>query len=428
LLNTEISLIFAANSEIVRRFFTLFLFIIYCGIATGQSKFSMGPMAGFNVAKFSSTSEASATARPFLGIYSQYRPIDLFSAEVNAAYSMRGERLDQKTLRFESSFIDAHLLVKIHFLEAFSFGAGIGYYHALNAKAVNRITTDNLFERQLEDVNDLSQAVVPLELGFQFQNEATLHFSYGLGMNGGFNNPALTFRFPIRIGSKENKPPGRRAVAKNQVRQLHEGALLVRLPTAQPLIDALAQQGREDQADDILKGVEQSNREIVSAFKSNYFFSEVYFFYSNNSKEIRNGNLSSLMSADLEAVSFPKGETLPDYFIAEFDNLQPDTGRYYIGSAIVPDPDGGLRRVKRYGDSDIGANFRALVIKDQNFVQLRDPFPYYVRSFKKSWDEVPEELIFLFPLTPSLNIDHGEAVRKLDKKLRRFGNVEKEKG
>ncbi|MGB6035701.1 MAG: hypothetical protein WBG42_05505 [Cryomorphaceae bacterium] len=133
------------------------------------------------------------------------------------------------------------------------------------------------------------------------------------------------------------------------------------------------------------------------------------------------------MNADFEDVSFPKGEVLPDYLIAEFANLKPDTARYYIGDRIEPDPNGGLRRVKRYGDSDIGADFRALVIKDRNFVQLRDPFPYYVRSFKKSWKEAPEQLIFIFPLISSLNIDHAVTVRKLDSKLRRFGKAEKKK-
>lgn len=404
-------------------------------VALGQKKFSFGPMAGFNIAKLSAgVDSVSGTARPFLGLFGQYRPIKLLSAEMNVAYSMRGERFDKRTLRFEANFIDAQFLLRIHFLKDFSFGTGIGYYHALNARTVNRLTTDNLFRQDLEDVEQLSQMVVPLELGFQFHNEATLHFTYGYAFNGGFNNPAITFRFPIGFTPKEQRQPSRRIVAKDQIRNLHKGALLVRLPTSQPLIDALWQRGDTAKAEKIIDAVESNNREIVSAFNSQYSFSDVYFFYSDYSKEISNGNFSSLMNGNFEDVSFPKGEVFSDYFIAEFANLKPDTTRYYIGDQIEPDPNGGLRRVKRYGDSDIGADFRALVIKDRNFVQLRDPFPYYVRSFKKSLKEAPEELIFLFPhapflslVAPFLSLDHDNALRKLNNKLSRFGNVEKKK-
>jgi hypothetical protein len=419
---------FAEDFHFVRR--TLILFILLCtaNVAVGQESFSYGLLGGFNVGKLSSqTDTISGTARPFLGLFGQYRPINLLSVEMNAAYSMRGERIDQTTLRGEANFIDAHFLMKIHFLEVFSLGGGIGYYHALNAKAINRASSVIVLRQDGIDESLLSQVIVPLEFGFQFQNRATIHFNYSLALDDGFNNPAVTFRFPIRVTPKEQRRPSKRMVAKDQIRNLHKGALLVRLPTSQPLIDALWQRGDTAKAEKIIDAVESNNREIVSAFNSQYSFSDVYFFYSDYSKEISNGNFSSLMNANFEDVSFPKGEVFSDYFIAEFANLKPDTTRYYIGDQIEPDPNGGLRRVKRYGDSDIGADFRALVIKDRNFVQLRDPFPYYVRSFKKSLKEAPEELIFLFPLAPFLSFDHDNALRKLNNKLSRFGNVEKKK-
>ncbi|MCZ4407641.1 hypothetical protein O3Q51_02390 [Cryomorphaceae bacterium 1068] len=409
----------------MRRLLILILLLGFAKMTVGQRGYSFGPMAGLNFSKVSKgVEDVSGTARPFIGFYGQYHSTKFLSAELNAAYSMRGERFDQTTLRFESNFIDAHALLRIHFLNAFSFSSGIGYYYALSARAINRESTQSVFERDFEDVSSLTQMVVPLELGFQFHNEATLHFTYGIGLNGGFNNAAVTFRFPIRVTPTEQRPPSRRMVAMNQIRDLRRGALLVRLPTSQPLITALNERGATDKTQEVIRAVETENRAIVSAFKANYSFSEVYFFYSNYSEDIRNGNFSSLMNADFDNVSFVRGDSLPDFFIAEFANLKPDTARYYIDTRIEPDPNGGLRRVKRYGDSDIGADFRALVIKDHNFVQLCDPFPYYVRSFKKSYRETPEELIFLFPLLPFLNIDHAITVSKLNNKLRRFGNVE----
>lgn len=386
-------------------------------MANSQSKFSIGPLAGFNFAKLSTESEnISGTARPFLGLFGQYRPINLLSVEMNAAYSMRGERIDQTTVRGEVNFVDAHLLLKVHFLQAFSFGTGIGYYQALNGRVVNRITTDILLQ---DDVGPFSQTVVPLELGFQFQNEATLHFTYGYALNNGFNNPAVTFRFPIRVTPKEQRQPSRGGVAKQQIRALDDGMLLVRLRTAQPLIDRLNNYGAPDKTEEVIKKVDEENRDIAEAFELNYDFSEVYFFYSTFSTEIKNGDLSSVMNADLETVSLSQSDTA-EYFIAEFANLKPDTGRYYIDSSIEPDPNGGLRRVKRYGDYDIGADFQALVIKDKNYIQLRDPFPYYERSILNSLSPTPEALQRPIPITAKHKYKYRYAAQSINSRMEQF--------
>lgn len=391
-------------------------------VALGQEKFSVGPITGFNIAKLSTESEnVSGTARPFLGLFGQYRPIKLLSAEMNAAYSMRGERFDKMTLRFEANFIDAHFLLRIHFLKDFSFGTGIGYYYALNARTVNRLTTDNLFRQDLEDIEQLSQMVVPLELGFQFHNEATLHFAYGYAFNGGFNNPAVTFRFPIGVTPKENRSISRRVAAKQQIRALDDGMLLVRLRTAQPLIDRLKNYGAPDKTEEVIKKVDEENLDIVDAFESHYVFSKVYYFYSTFSTEVKNGDLSSVMNADLEIVSFSQSDTA-DYYIAEFANLKPDTGRYYIDSSIEPDPNGGLRRVKRYGDYDIGANIQALVIKDKNYIQLRDPFPYYKRSILNSLSPTREALQRPIPIIAKDKHKqrYRHAVQRMNNTMERF--------
>ncbi|MGB6035700.1 MAG: hypothetical protein WBG42_05500, partial [Cryomorphaceae bacterium] len=161
-----------------------------------------------------------------------------------------------------------------------------GYYSALSARVVNRINSDRLLKSDIEEVTSFSQTVIPLQLGFQFQNEATLHFTYGYALNDGFNNSAVTFRFPIRVTPKEQRPPSRRMVANDQIRNLHKGALLVRLPTAQPLIGALNERGETERTREVTRALEINHREIVSAFKTYYSFSEVYFFYSDHSEEV----------------------------------------------------------------------------------------------------------------------------------------------
>lgn len=404
------------------RHFIIFIILLGSfGIASAQSKFAGGPVAGLNFSKFVSEADnVSATARPFFGLYGQYRAADYFSVDLSGAYSMRGERYDKKVTRREGNFIDTRLLLRVHFLKSFSFGAGIGYYHFLNARYASGLGGNSSNKLDIKNPEDLSRRVVPLELGFQFQNEATLHFAYDIGLSDGFNNTAVTFRFPIRFGSKSNKPLRRRAVAENHIKRLEKGALLVRLPSARPLINALNERGYTEKMEEVVDEVESENRKIVEAFGKEYDFSEVYFFYSHKSREIREGNFSPLMNADFETVSAIMSDSIPDYYIAEFTTLRPDTGHYYIGTSVEPNPNGGQHLVKKYGGYSIGADFQVLVIKDKNFIQLRDPFPYYKRGYEKKLNPAPESLIRPFPFPSDSSSKYAYSVKKMNSELKWF--------
>ena len=95
---------------------------------------------------------------------------------------------------------------------------------------------------------------------------------------------------------------------------LRNGALLVRLRTSQNLIDAYRKSGDAARADEVFNKQEKENREIAEAFKKNYRFGKVYFFYSNYSEEIKSGNFIHLMNADLQPDSSFSGTFLTGEF------------------------------------------------------------------------------------------------------------------
>ena len=84
-----------------------------------------------------------------------------------------------------------------------------------------------------------------------------------------------------------------------------------------------------------------------------YDFSPVYFFYSTESKLVRAGQLDSVI-LDRELLPFPlDGLEKKPFLVAEFAEVQPPSS---------------------------GAGLPALIVMDNQLIQLTEPFPYYVRT------------------------------------------------
>ena len=68
------------------------------------------------------------------------------------------------------------------------------------------------------------------------------------------------------------------------------------------------------------------------------------------------------------------------FLTSEFGNLKQDTAKYYSHNSYEPDDDGNLKQVSHYyGGTHMG--FGALIMMSDQFIQLRKPFPHYVRTF-----------------------------------------------
>lgn len=173
---------------------------------------------------------------------------------------------------------------------------------------------------------------------------------------------------------------------EEKIRELKNGALLVRLQTKENSISALRRAGNEEQANQVEAKQAAYNKEIIAAFKSDFNFCPVYFFQSHYTEYILAGNLDEVVFVNDSLVPDPDIRcTQTVYLTAEFGPLDPDTAAYYEGRYYDYSKEGLSKQTSYYGGADMG--FDALKIMNNQFLQLKKPFPYYVRTF----DSLPVE-------------------------------------
>jgi len=180
----------------------------------------------------------------------------------------------------------------------------------------------------------------------------------------------------VRFGRKY-----RDSVARVNTQAVMEGCLLVRLRSNQRKIQALVRRGDTATANKEERKDELKHLEIVSAFKLNYTFSSVYYFYSHHSGRVRSGDLKGVLLDDL------------------LRPLEVDLNQF-----LIVDP---------YSIEFVHMNShqQGLAVLNKDLVQLERPFPYYVRK--------REALFFL-------RRDHHTMVKILQKNFefaaRKFGS------
>ncbi|MFL5762968.1 MAG: hypothetical protein ACJ77K_03435 [Bacteroidia bacterium] len=134
--------------------------------------------------------------------------------------------------------------------------------------------------------------------------------------------------------------------AEANIMMLKEGALFVRLRTSELQINALKSAGKKEEAEKLAASQDATNKMIMAAFKKNFTFCKVYFFYSNNSADITSGNCKGkIFDADMNLFM---NAPCDKFLVGEFDKSETN-------------------------------GIDAFVIKDKNYEQLHAPFPYLVR-------------------------------------------------
>ena len=135
--------------------------------------------------------------------------------------------------------------------------------------------------------------------------------------------------------------------ARTDIETLKNGALFVRLKTSELKITALKNRGMTKEAEEIRLAQETTNKQIIEAFKKEYKFSKVYFFYSNQSTSVKEGNYKGLI--------FDVNMHIDSSFSSD---------KYLIGEF----------------DESATTQIDAFFIKDKNYEQLKKPFPFYVKQ------------------------------------------------
>jgi len=167
----------------------------------------------------------------------------------------------------------------------------------------------------------------------------------------------------ISFAQKEKKQSQRKqgkAEAVKDIQQLKKTVLLVRLSARKNSINAMRKVGKEKMALKTERKQRERNLLIIEAFKKEFTFCEVYFFYSEDSDFIRKHQLDS--------VSFLSEKLLIDKAI-EFKNTSFYTAELGTVNSDAENSSGNL-------------SISALIIKDDQLVQLNQYFPYYIREFK----------------------------------------------
>jgi hypothetical protein len=207
----------------------------------------------------------------------------------------------------------------------------------------------------------------------------------------------------------QSSPQNIESLMAEKIRMLKNGALLVRLQTKENSINALRDAGNQETADKVEKQQQQFNKNLIAAFRNKYDFSPVYFFTSNYSEALLSGNLDKVVFVNDSVLPDPSIRiTQTGFLIAEAGALEPDTAAYFEDQYY--DYSSNLaKKESYYGSSNMGID--AIRIMNNKFVQLKGPFPYYVRLYSS----LPVER------------DLQKAVEKLNKKLSAYYEQKKEK-
>lgn len=181
-----------------------------------------------------------------------------------------------------------------------------------------------------------------------------------------------------------------------RIKKLRNGAMLVRLKTKRRSIEALESKQRHSQADQVRQKVRMDNLELTRAFDSSFDFCPVYFFYSDDSEHVLNGQLDSVNFLNKELEFDPEIRVNSDYFlIAELALLEQEKFKRDNVPSGAENNHNYRNEAKHYGGANM--RFHALILKDSEFNQLTGPFPYYSRTLnsfflKKKMTEVVKVL------------------------------------
>jgi len=171
-------------------------------------------------------------------------------------------------------------------------------------------------------------------------------------------------------------------LAVEQIKHLNGSVLLVRLKTSKSTIDAMQKAGKTKMAANRQKQVDEENKRIIKAFKDEFDFCPVYFFYSDDSHLLKDKNFESIVyvndSAQKDSNITPR---FSEFFVAEFGSIGQDEGAIF--------------------------DMQGLIIMNEEFVPLQKPFPFFV---KKSSLRNSKKSIFI-------------AVNKMNRNLWAFYNL-----
>ncbi len=390
-----------------------------------NQRFLFGINIGLNFSKFNSDSiNFYSGTKPLIGLHGKYKINENIYFKSSISYSLKGSTSISPYLKLRNSYIDFNFTSQHKIIKSLYLQAGISYSRILSSK---KITLDGESKNGVDKVNFKgfnSEISIITGVEFCILDNINIEFNYNIPTSK-TNIKNFQFTLNVLLNKKRLRKESYRQInqkkSKEQIRQLRNGTLLVRLKTSKSKISALRKIGEIAKADKIEKQQEIENKKIISAFNKDFNFCNVVFFFSNKSKNIVNREFENIFLNDnLKIDNSIKIDTNNSIFIADFSRTHQDTTKYFSHYSYDHKKDKGLRKVENYfGGTNFGLD--EMVIKDDNFIQLNKPFPFYTKIVYKSIKRQPEQSIFkTFFHMAHLTRSYKKTVEKINKKLLKY--------
>ena len=389
-----------------------------------EGKFLIGVNLGANYSKLDiRDNRLSSGARPFSGVDATYVLNRRLGLKGAGFFSMKSS-VFSSTVSLQQTGIDLQLYPQYKIDDLF-LNAGLAVDFPINRNLQYRGSGGSEGTRIDDAIAEERSRQLNLLMGFELKLMPSWRMTANFILPA-FNSQSRNFQLGLsyRINqprtNKESPRKIRKRITARQIKSLKDGALLVRLKTAKPTIEALKRKGLFYKAREKERQQRIENISLIKAFKSRYRFSEVRFFTSDKSWKVRQGNYEGIFVNDsIQVDSNIILRNKKHIYTAEFDLIEPDTSTFFSHYRWVPTGNFSAVQVPVfYGGG--GNTFMSLVIKDQQFRQLYRPFPYYSRALFKAMEDHPDHGIFYFPLKLFSPMNYLDCVGNLDRKLWRF--------
>lgn len=388
-----------------------------------KKEISYGFNVGLNYCKFrNDTFDFSYTTKPLIGIFGKYDFWKKINLKGSIFYSVKGATSVNPYLKLENRYLDLNFIPQFRIVNDFYFQTGISYSNLLSSK---KIIHDG---SKWNGINKVNYKGYDSEVNFIAGLELKLQKRLGFEINyyipaSGSNNQNIQFALNFYLNKIDQKSDSYRKTIRNrskeQINQLKEGTLLVRLKTSENKINALLSEKKYWKADTLKKIQDAENKKIIAAFNEKFKFCKVAFFYSNNSKNILERKFDNIFLNDsLQIDNSIVIDTTKSIFTAEFGFLVQDSIKYFSHFGYLPNKNWSVKRINYYYSSSTGNDISSLIIMNDKFYALKRPFPYYTRIIYSSAREHPEQFMF-FPFG-FINFSHKRTIEKMSVKLLQY--------
>ncbi len=364
-----------------------FMVLSQTAVEPKPKKMFFGLNLGVNMCKLhSDTIDFNFGYRPYLGINGRYNINEKLSLKSTILYSLKTSASTDPYAKFNTEYIDINFTTQYAFFDDIIFQGGIVYSSFLSStKHLNENVS--LFKVDRESISGYkSEFNLLAGLEIRLYDNITFELNYAIPLKS-TNNTNIQLGINIllfnRYNEKHNYDKVKRNESVDQIVKLKESVLLVRLKPYSPKNAPLIKIGGEKKTEKAELNQNEVNKQIVKAFKENFDFCEVRFFYANKSINIYENRLENMFLNDnLKIDKSIIVDADKGFFIAEFDNIKEDTMSYFSHHTYKQNDTNELEVVDNYYSVPSKANYYALKIMDRNFVQLKSPFPYNVKVNK----------------------------------------------